>query len=406
MPRRCVPAGIIPALAGNTTTKQATTFRTTDHPRSRGEYLQEPGHLPGKQGSSPLSRGIPPRPCSSLGGPRIIPALAGNTGKDPGYNGNTRDHPRSRGEYVDQGCGSGPHGGSSPLSRGIPWRYHGRIDSEGIIPALAGNTGLFPGARFNRADHPRSRGEYTLLSHCTTASQGSSPLSRGIPHLLLGSYRQVGIIPALAGNTRGSTSGRRIPMDHPRSRGEYHWGFIGVMCLTGSSPLSRGILGQPGGVVRRFGIIPALAGNTRTSWCCCRWRTDHPRSRGEYSPASSTVTEPRGSSPLSRGILTAEQRAVAAVRIIPALAGNTSAQTPRAPTHTDHPRSRGEYSPASSTVTEPRGSSPLSRGIRRWRRAAGWRARIIPALAGNTRSQRESLVNSPDHPRSRGEYTC
>mgnify|MGYP001688152402 CR=1 FL=1 len=71
---------IIPALAGNTSRQQATDLLAADHPRSRGEYQVTWCHnrLPG--GSSPLSRGILGRWSPYASGPRIIPALAGNTG--------------------------------------------------------------------------------------------------------------------------------------------------------------------------------------------------------------------------------------------------------------------------------------------------------------------------------------
>ena len=91
-----------------------------DHPRSRGEY---PAMLAGdvlRQGSSPLSRGIPT--SRSLLGPllRIIPALAGNTPSRMAFHRSGRDHPRSRGEYW----------GAALVEQVV----------RRIIPALAGNT--------------------------------------------------------------------------------------------------------------------------------------------------------------------------------------------------------------------------------------------------------------------------
>ena len=77
--RRYVCTGIIPALAGNTYTIATPILPTRDHPRSRGEYAGQPDSKPHLLGSSPLSRGIPkvsPRQHHPAG---IIPALAGNT---------------------------------------------------------------------------------------------------------------------------------------------------------------------------------------------------------------------------------------------------------------------------------------------------------------------------------------
>ncbi len=132
--------GIIPALAGNTTTSSHCRDTSGDHPRSRGEYDKPRVEELLGEGSSPLSRGIRTSPDVARHPARIIPALAGNTDlaellePDPG------DHPRSRGEYSRGGDGSWLRLGSSPLSRGIPRRRHGIEALIRIIPALAGNT--------------------------------------------------------------------------------------------------------------------------------------------------------------------------------------------------------------------------------------------------------------------------
>ena len=111
---------IIPALAGNTRKSKPMGVGGSDHPRSRGEYSGN--RISGRKamGSSPLSRGIQ-SPCGrSSSPPGIIPALAGNTVTLWAVIIATRDHPRSRGEYCQQPCSSESTRGSSPLSRGIP----------------------------------------------------------------------------------------------------------------------------------------------------------------------------------------------------------------------------------------------------------------------------------------------
>ena len=91
------------------------------------------------------------------------------------------DHPRSRGEYQAARISLYWREGSSPLSRGIP--AHGSIDRVAvrIIPALAGNTCHTKRREWNPQDHPRSRGEYILELPLFLLRKGSSPLSRGIP---------------------------------------------------------------------------------------------------------------------------------------------------------------------------------------------------------------------------------
>ena len=91
-------------------------------------------------------------------------------------------------------------------------------------------------------------------------------------------------------------------------------------------------------------------------------------------------------------------------RIIPALAGNTTASsTPRSRAR-DHPRSRGEYACFIVPLLPESGSSPLSRGILFMAFSGVEWGRIIPALAGNTRAWHAQLLDPGDHPRSRGEY--
>ena len=176
---------------------------------------------PGEPGSSPLSRGIPQCAPHSHHQPGIIPALAGNTTISPTPFPHSSDHPRSRGEYIFFHNLAFDGDGSSPLSRGIPYglvlaRYTARI-----IPALAGNTPVMArGAPLDK-DHPRSRGEYASARAQNPTPRGSSPLSRGIQHPLRGLDKQPGIIPALAGNTRAPGHNDGLPWDHPRSRGEY-----------------------------------------------------------------------------------------------------------------------------------------------------------------------------------------
>ena len=49
-------------------------------------------------------------------------------------------HPRSRGEYYDDGVCDICNGGSSPLTRGIPSAINDWEIANGFIPAHAGNT--------------------------------------------------------------------------------------------------------------------------------------------------------------------------------------------------------------------------------------------------------------------------
>ena len=51
--------------------------------------------------------------------------------------------------------------------------------------------------------------------------EGSSPHTRGARQDAAGLQVRTGIIPAYAGSTIETTSGQRLPKDHPRIRGEH-----------------------------------------------------------------------------------------------------------------------------------------------------------------------------------------
>ena len=294
--------------------------------------------------------------------------------------------------------------GSSPLSRGIPRRRGARGSPARIIPALAGNTGVTNPSRRARTDHPRSRGEYSRNRIKFRQGAGSSPLSRGIQIMHVRESLADRIIPALAGNTAAHVTAGRHRWDHPRSRGEYWVQSVGMDSCRGSSPLSRGILRIPHRPSRLRRIIPALAGNTRPPINPGQSQRDHPRSRGEYAVGGTQPREPRGSSPLSRGIQAGESTRGLTGGIIPALAGNTRQPGEQVHRCGDHPRSRGEYRADRAEALLEQGSSPLSRGIPRGLSCIYRRRRIIPALAGNTPISKSLVGMKSDHPRSRGEY--
>ena len=172
------------------------------------------------------------------------------------------------------------------------------------------------------------------------------------------------IIPARAGFTTPSSSGRSPGSDHPRSRGVYRILQEGLSPPPGSSPLARGL---PGGCVRRHQsgrIIPARAGFTDYDHDFRPRRADHPRSRGVYRDRQGRRILRAGSSPLARGLpLSAFLR----------------------PSFTH-------------------GSSPLARGLQYRPSAGDSQLRIIPARAGFTARVPQGPRTCADHPRSRGVY--
>ena len=177
----------------------------------------------------------------------------------------SRDHPRSRGEYLPDTSCRFPRGGSPPLARGIRSNICQSIFRDGITPARAGNTRIkIPTLGWVR-DHPRSRGEYRSTPDYRITGGGSPPLARGILGFHVQGNYDRGITPARAGNTPAVNKIHRFFRDHPRSRGEYLHRLKISCCTTGSPPLARGIPTPQTVAIGQSGITPARAGNTVTA---------------------------------------------------------------------------------------------------------------------------------------------
>ena len=284
--RGLIVGRIIPARAGFTGPHGRSCRRRGDHPRSRGVYYRHLRHPLGDPGSSPLARGLPSAAAASLSSVGIIPARAGFTRTGPGNRSRSPDHPRSRGVYFDFFRSDIHSGGSSPLARGLQggpalcWagtriiparagftssrahspgsqRDHPRsrgvyVDSGhahaglvGIIPARAGFTTRRGTGMPSTSDHPRSRGVYPACLASTRAMMGSSPLARGLRARRSGQPSSRGIIPARAGFTATVRAAGLSRRDHPRSRGVYKARPPYAGRALGSSPLARGLPAWP-----------------------------------------------------------------------------------------------------------------------------------------------------------------
>ena len=335
-----------------------------DHPRSRGVYDAARAWTSRREGSSPLARGLRCTGEHVRGLLRIIPARAGFTSPGTGAIPKSRDHPRSRGVYMNCAILRGRIFGSSPLARGLRRASRRRGAMTRIIPARAGFT-TAPGCPSRSAwDHPRSRGVYEPPRRPVLPCLGSSPLARGLQIAPAPSLIDGRIIPARAGFTWPSCAGAWGRSDHPRSRGVYVVDTSWPVVPAGSSPLARGLRGGWSAGGRRCG--------------------DHPRSRGVYVAVSFEKMMAAGSSPLARGLPNKPVKALGCSRIIPARAGFTGQGDSAAAIGADHPRSRGGYTGRSWRRWTTPGSSPLARGLRARLREELAADRIIPARAGFT----------------------
>ena len=172
---------------------------------------------------------------------------------------------------------------------------------DGIIPALAGNTPRRLTQTGGRGDHPRACGEHAKCEGPVEGDTGSSPRLRGTRVLCHKIVVFGGIIPALAGNTMPTNNQTPLWWDHPRACGDHLYESELLKYDPGSSPRLRGTLGTHRHTVNMGGIIPALAGNTRSSTARTCSTRDHPRACGEHLATSFVVCECGGSSPRLRG---------------------------------------------------------------------------------------------------------
>ena len=179
--------------------------------------------------------------------------------------------------------------------------------------------------------------------------------------------------------------------------------FLNLL-ISGSSPLTRGILLHAVEISRSCRFTPAHAGNTESVPAMFLQAQVHPRSRGEYLIARWNRVTVSGSPPLTRGILFTRQKTYIEHRFTPAHAGNTFGQISSALALKVHPRSRGEYDTKAVLTAFYEGSPPLTRGIQECKRADYQRNRFTPAHAGNTMAFDKKKYIQKVHPRSRGEY--
>ena len=192
-----------------------------------------------------------------------------------------RDHPRTRGEKTQRINLPSTHRGSPPHARGKDGVVHHIVGRKGITPARAGKSFLRPPEWTRNWDHPRTRGEKDLWRLVSPRLRGSPPHARGKAATATCTCWPCGITPARAGKSYRTGRGGMGNRDHPRTRGEKSVMGAPQDGQKGSPPHARGKDRRyqfSGGLER---ITPARAGKrTWSTWKPWPWR-DHPRTRGE-----------------------------------------------------------------------------------------------------------------------------
>ena len=272
-----------------------------------------------------------------------------------------------------------------------------------LIPAHAGKTLWSKQSRAASPAHPRSRGENCSARSATICLSGSSPLTRGKLRRGIRRFKKERLIPAHAGKTPCGAARRAGTPAHPRSRGENYKSATLTRSSSGSSPLTRGKRRRIDPVPETVGLIPAHAGKTRPKPLTRTSSPAHPRSRGENGTLAVQDLCATGSSPLTQGKLVRFAPGKVHQGLIPAHAGKTSSFSWLLRRSAAHPRSRGENSRVVMMVPFRGGSSPLTRGKLRHLLLPPMVPGLIPAHAGKTDSCRPSCRIHRAQPRSRGE---
>ncbi len=174
------------------------------------------------------------------------------------------------------------------------------------------------------------------------------------------------------------------PTVHPRVCGEHESGKHPGLSHCGSSPRVRGTQRKAWIVCAAIRFIPACAGNTTLMRSPNSLAAVHPRVCGEHTWSIGELSAADGSSPRVRGTPPGINCQCCNDRFIPACAGNTGRSHRRPAYAPVHPRVCGEHPAPRTSLDGARGSSPRVRGTRwrqSWRRCA---RRFIPACAGNT----------------------
>ena len=211
----------------------------------------------------------------------VIPALAGNSSSAPTWCAPRPVHPRAGGELATSGPGLRPLFGSSPRGRGTPVNPIAHRGGVRFIPARAGNSPPSPPSARPSTVHPRAGGELHQRRFQDDSAHGSSPRGRGTLRPAAWDVIVRRFIPARAGNSISAAFKTIPPTVHPRAGGELPAAWPEALCDFGSSPRGRGTRGGQlhGSARRRF--IPARAGNSLHGRPSRAQAPVHPRAGGE-----------------------------------------------------------------------------------------------------------------------------
>ncbi len=250
--------------------------------------------------------------------------------------------------------------------------------------------------------YPRiRRGNFEALAR-PLAQEGLSPHTRGKRPSIGQRVRRWGPIPAYAGETRA----RRGPCfgagAYPRIRGGNSWRGPTKRGLWGLSPHTRGKQPVSWWADYVAGPIPAYAGETFSGTSGVSHERAYPRIRGGNLPVQAKRKSAQGLSPHTRGKHTSAVLTDYKDGPIPAYAGETPRFTSNSKNERAYPRIRGGNSVDRASRTSEKGLSPHTRG-KLFKIARDFKgAGPIPAYAGETVVLIHSFLMLRAYPRIRG----
>ena len=380
----CGTPGLIPAGAGQTPSRGACCPGTRAHPRGCGADSSSAETASSPPGSSPRVRGRRHFWCSFACVCGLIPAGAGQTASATAPTKTRWAHPRGCGADGSLNSGSDARWGSSPRVRGRQGRSPSPAATKRLIPAGAGQTSFLVLLCVRVRAHPRGCGADRLCDGTYQDPLGSSPRVRGRRVFELRERREVGLIPAGAGQTGPITFASGNETAHPRGCGADSSHAFFTHVIGGSSPRVRGrryYLAVRLGIRR---LIPAGAGQTKNRHRKLRRAGAHPRGCGADTNEEIAKAEAEGSSPRVRGRPLQRSESEDSWGLIPAGAGQTCAAWLHAWCRRAHPRGCGADGGTDHVDPGIGGSSPRVRGRHRPPSEPRPTRRLIPAGAGQT----------------------
>ena len=277
-------------------------------------------------------------------------------------------------------------------------RYASRI-AVGSIPAYAGEPRRYPAAGRRVAVYPRVCGGTRCRLRQAHPVGGLSPRMRGNRWGQKGGHIRIGSIPAYAGEPRTlPPKSGRMPV-YPRVCGGTPRCRRETAALRGLSPRMRGnpLPGRQPTADR--GSIPAYAGEPPAQGCPGRPRRVYPRVCGGTRFCGIIPLLAEGLSPRMRGNPRTLGTGSWRARSIPAYAGEPGKRPAGGSRYKVYPRVCGGTHPVSHPRSKQDGLSPRMRGNPGLFLAGGARRGSIPAYAGEPGEERGGAVHGGVYPR-------